>query len=493
MSDQSHRPREHEGWLLFCVSIVLLKLALFAIDPTPKLLLGDSQSYIQTALTNWIPEARSFFYGYVIRWSSVWTQSLTSLLVLQLLISAAAAVVAALICRFVFGLAARWSFVIGFLCALDPLQLLYERYVMTEAISLGLYAFVLYQSFLYLRDRRFRDLVLVQVLSVVLIGFRMSYLLLVQLDTVLLPVIAFSPTVWRTFRHRFERAVFFRIFGRLGSHLLISVLLMFVLHEGYKRANGWISHRPPAYLHATGIIQLAILSPVLEPEDSPDPGLADVIRKGDELRLKDLNYRAAQRFAPGYLIDRLSKLHRERSGAERIARETAMNALRRNPLAVLNLGWRVYSDYWSVTAMKASARSDFGFNNPPKEDLLDLLASRFHLAVDPKKQTESFLQQWSVAAWPYYFLILLAPLPAAFAVVFRRTRGYAFLLFVHITVTLLVSTIFGGQTVRYLQPISFATLLVIAVYIGRFIEPHRSVADSRLRMPEDGETNTFVS
>lgn len=473
--DQPHRPREREDWLLFCVSILLLKLALFAIDPTPKLLLGDSWSYIQTALTDWIPEARSYFYGYVIRWSSVWTQSLTSLLVLQLLVSAGVAIGIALICRFFFGLAARWSFVMGFLCALDPLQLLYERYVLTEAISLGLYAFVLYQSFLYLRDRRFRDLVLVQVASVLLIGFRMSYLLLVQLDTILLPVIAFSPAVWRTFRQHYERADVFRVFSRLGSHLLISLLLMFVLHEGYKRTNGWISHRPPAYLHATGIIELAILSPVLEPEDSPDPGLADVIRKGDEFRLKELNYRPAQRFAPGYLIDRLTKLHPERSGAERIARETAMNAVRRNPLGVLNLGWRVYSDYWSVAAMKESARFDFGFNNPPQEDLLNLLASRFHLAIDKENQTESFLQQWSVAAWPYYFLILLAPLPAAFAVTFRRTRGYAFLLFVHITVTLLVSTIFGGQTVRYLQPISFATLLIIAIYLGPFIQP-RAVA-----------------
>ena len=50
MSDQ-RRHREHESWLLFCLSILLLKLALFAIDPTPKLLLGDSQSYIQTALS----------------------------------------------------------------------------------------------------------------------------------------------------------------------------------------------------------------------------------------------------------------------------------------------------------------------------------------------------------------------------------------------------------------------------------------------------------
>jgi hypothetical protein len=476
MSDRLHRPREHEGWFVFCGSILLLKLALFAIDPTPKLFMGDSWSYITTALSDWIPEARSYFYGYVIGWTSVWAQSLMPLLILQLLVSAAVAVGVALICRFFFGLSARWSFVMGFLCALDPLQLLYERSVMTEAISLGLYAFVLYESFLYLRNGRFRDLVLVQVVSVLLIGFRMSYLLLVQLDTVLLPVIAFSPAVWRSFRQRFERVAFVHAFGKLGIHLLISGLLMFVLHEGYKRTTGWISHRPPAYLHAAGIIQLAILSPVLEPADSPDPGLADVIRKGDEFHIKDLNFRDNQRWSPGYLIDRFSAIHPERSGAERIAHETAMNALRRNPLAVLNLGWRVYSDYWSVSAMKASARADFGFGNPPNEQLVNLLASRFHLAIDPKNQTESFLQQWSVAAWPYYFLILLIPLPAALAVTFRPTPQYALLLFIHITVTLLVSTVFGGHTVRYLQPISFATWLVVALYVGRFVKSDPSVA-----------------
>jgi hypothetical protein len=301
MSDRSHRPGEHDGWFLFCGSILLLKLALFAIDPTPKLFMGDSWSYITTALSDWIPEARSYFYGYVIGWTSVWAQSLTPLLILQLLISAAVAVGVALICRFFFGLSARWSFVMGFLCALDPLQLLYERSVMTEAISLGLYAFVLYESFLYVRNGRFRDLVLVQVVSVLLIGFRMSYLLLVQLDTVLLPVIAFSPAVWRSFRQPFERAAFVHAFGRLGIHLLISGLLMFVLHDGYKRTTGWISHRPPAYLHAAGIIQLAILSPVLEPADSPDPGLADVIRKGRRVSHQGLEFQGQPTLEPRVL------------------------------------------------------------------------------------------------------------------------------------------------------------------------------------------------
>jgi len=78
------------------------------------------------------------------------------------------------------------------------------------------------------------------------------------------------------------------------------------------------------------------------------------------------------------------------------------------------------SDYLECGCDEGVCAIRFRFNNPPNEDQRDLLASRFHLQSIQKKQTESFLQQWSVADWPYYFLILLAPLPAALAVAFGR-------------------------------------------------------------------------
>ena len=52
--------------------------------------------------------------------------------------------------------------------------------MMTETFSLLVYALVLYWSLTYLRDRRLWRLAIVQALSVLLIGFRMSYLLVVQ-------------------------------------------------------------------------------------------------------------------------------------------------------------------------------------------------------------------------------------------------------------------------------------------------------------------------
>jgi hypothetical protein len=43
------------AWWLFCALIIAIKLVLLWLDPTPKLYMGDSGSYIHTALTGWIP------------------------------------------------------------------------------------------------------------------------------------------------------------------------------------------------------------------------------------------------------------------------------------------------------------------------------------------------------------------------------------------------------------------------------------------------------
>jgi hypothetical protein len=74
--------RAANGWWLFCVLIFAIKLLLLWLDPTPKLYMGDSGSYIRTALSGGIPADRSYFYGYLVRWLAVWPHSLTPLLVI---------------------------------------------------------------------------------------------------------------------------------------------------------------------------------------------------------------------------------------------------------------------------------------------------------------------------------------------------------------------------------------------------------------------------
>ncbi len=457
-------------WVLFWFAIFVVKVLLLAVDPLPKFMMGDSGTYLYTALTGLIPADRSFLYGLVIRWSSLWTGSLTSLLVLQLCLSAVTAIVFTAIIRFIFGLSLRFSYLLGLLCALDPLQLLYERYVMTEAISLCLYAVMLHRAFLYIRDRRLMDLVLVQVVSVILIAFRISYLMLVEIDTVLLPLIGFSGLAWHCFRSRASRALRWRPIQACGGHLAVSIAVALLLHTNYKHVNGWLSHRQPSYLYATGVTLLAFCSPALEPEDSTDPALRQLIQDGDRLGLKNFHTRNAQRFSPNGLVARLKAVDGARLDIDELARRTAIHALKRNPVGVAKIAWSVYADYWNVATMKRSVEADFSFRRPPKGELVSLLASRFHLAYDEALQHESVLQRYYEWAWPYYFVLLLAPFPAGIALFLSRGRKYAVLVFTHISVILPVAMLFGGDSVRLLQPISLATLLVAALLLAATLE-----------------------
>ena len=253
------KPAGHTGfftdahWWLFCLLILVLNFLLLAFDPLPKLFMGDSQSYLWTAWSGWMPPDRSFLYGYVIRWSSFWTESLTSLLILQAFLGAVTAILVTIICRSIFGLASRLSYLFGLLYSLDPLQLVWQRYVMTETVSLFFYALMLLFSFLYLKRRRLWQLAIVQILSVLVISFRMSYLLVVQISAFLLPLIAYLPEIRAAFWKHPSALLKKSTIKLAGLHLAFSILLMFVLQQGYRQLNGSLAGREPAYLHASGL------------------------------------------------------------------------------------------------------------------------------------------------------------------------------------------------------------------------------------------------
>jgi hypothetical protein len=459
------------NWWLFCLAIVVLKLLLLALDPSPKLYVGDSLSYIWTALSGWIPEDRSYFYGYVIRWVSVWTQSLTSLLIVQVFLGAIVAITVAWICRIAFGLSERLGYLFGFLCAIDPLQLTWERYVMTETFSLFFYALTLQQSFVYLRDRRITTLMVIQVLSVITIGFRIVFLFVVQVMAVALPLIAFlsqnkavgTATAARPGRLEFlKRRAFWQ-------HLAVSVIAMFLLDQGYKRAYGFLSHREPAHLHGSGYFLLAAWAPALQPEDATDPRLAEIIEHGSEFALGDFSFRGNQRFAPGYLIDRWRRVEPNRRKSGKIAMQTALNALKRDPAAVIGLAAQSYLVFWRGD-LKRFLQWDLGVGIL-KNSELKFLAERFHWTgrADVASEPQTFTKRYYVAAFPYYFVLLLSPLLSLALLFFARDKPKAWFLFIHtatmFAVTLLLSV---GAYMRYFQPVSLLTLLSIALTVKSY-------------------------
>jgi hypothetical protein len=466
------------GWWLFCVLVLAIKLLLLWLDPTAKLYLGDSVSYIWTALTGWIPRDRSYFYGYLIRYLAVWPQSFTLLLVVQALASAATAIVFALICSHFFRMSNRISFLFGLICALDPCQLVWERYVMTETFSLFVYVLVLYWSLLYLRDRRIWQLAVVQAFSVLLIGFRMSYLLVVLACTILLPLIAFALAPMRAVRNQSD----LRRLSPLTTgfaHVVVSLAIMLLMHGAYKQVYGKLRNRESAYLYDAGAHLASVWAPALEPHDATDPRFGELIAEGGKFNLKDLRLRNAQHFGKGFLIDRWRQIENNRKKSDRIAKETAMNALRRRPLEIVGLAMKTYMGYWSMASIQSYAREDLGYGELTEEQV-KVLAEKFRFTAVKliPSQPLSLLQRYFLAGWPYYFIVAVSPLTCALATWVSRERAFAFLLFVHASILMAVITALSPQaSVRYLQPVSILTLLSTAILVDWIARRARSAAE----------------
>lgn len=455
-------------WWLFCALVLAIKLLLLWIDPTPKLFMGDSGSYIWTALTGWIPGDRSYFYGYLVRWLAVWPHSFAPLLVMQAVASSATAIMFALICSRSFEISDGLSFLFGLLCVLDPLQLVWERYVMTETFSLLIYVLVLYWSFAYLRNRRLWQLAIVQALSVLLIGFRMSYLPVVQAGTILLPLIAFARSALPVLGNGSEPRIVGAGVLRIGlTHVIVSIAMMFVMHGAYKYANGWLSEREPAYLYNAGDHLAAVWAPALEPSDASDPRFGEIIASGHQFKIKDLRARNAQQYAAGFLIKRWREIEKDPRTNDRVSRKTAINALRRQPLAIVGLTVQTYMQYWNARTIRWCARTDLGYAKLGDEQV-KMLSEKFGFQTvkDMSPQPLSLLQQYFLGAWPYYFVVVLSPLVCAIATWLSRDRAFALLLFFHASILLVVVTALSTQAgVRYIQPISLLTLLSIAVCV----------------------------
>jgi len=518
---KSIRSATDSSWWLFCLSVLALKFLLLAVDPLPKLFLGDSKSYLFTAIFGWIPRDRSFFYGYVIRLVSIWTASLTPLLILQAFLGAIIAIIVAWICRAIFDLPRTFSYLFGFLCSIDPLQLAWERYVMTETCSLFFYALVLQQSFVYLRDRRITTLLVIQILSVITIGFRMSFLIVIEVMAVALPLIVFVAGIQPTEmaaavsqpRLQFlKRALFWR-------HLAASIVTMFLLDQGYQHANGFLSHREPAHIYGTGYFLLAIWAPALQPRDAADPRLREIIEHGSEFELRNIRARAHQRFSEGYLVDRWRHAETDPRQSGEIATRTALNALRRDPVAVIGLAAKTYRAFWSGRFKKSIATEDLGMGRSLTDFDRKLLAERFHWAtgseLDPKPQPfptsysiaallpgippillellyfvalnlpepQTLTTWYYVSASPYFFLVLLSPVLSLVLLFAARNKAYALLLLVHTVVLLATTFLLSIAPIpRYLHPLSLLTLLSLALAVRTLLD-WRSVAQNEDTSP----------
>ena len=180
--------------LLALVIAATLKGLLLLVDAHPMLYLGDSASYLRTALTGWIPGDRSFTYGFFLRLAAVWPQSLSSLVIVQTLAGVVSSLGLAFILIRFFKVRSWLALVFVGLSAVDPTQLLFERHVMTETLCLLLLAATVTMLLLYLERPGLSRLVGYQLLALGLISMRIGWLPFVTLASVLVPT---AGVLWR--------------------------------------------------------------------------------------------------------------------------------------------------------------------------------------------------------------------------------------------------------------------------------------------------------
>jgi len=234
------------------IAVLAIKAIFLALDAQPLFHFADSAVYLATAIGKWIPPDRGFVYGLLLRPIAVWPRSLTPIVVMQAVLSGMASwLVAVCLARYFatkFVIAALCSLA----CAVEPLQLVAERQVLTESVATFVFAVFLLAGFSYLKTSGVSTLALVQILGVLLVSIRVTFLPIVLVMSAVLPVLS-------------RRAIsFWRSARRFGINwinglrfvlmpLLVSIVLSQTLLFGYRHLYGELLNRSPAHTYVAGL------------------------------------------------------------------------------------------------------------------------------------------------------------------------------------------------------------------------------------------------
>ena len=472
--------RSQQRWLIFFGLVFCIKSALFCLDSSPMFFLGDSASYIHTALSGWVPPDRSFLYGFVIRLVAVSTHSLRMLVAFQVLLSFFTTLLFSYVLIRFFRIGKTLAFAFGICSAIEPLQLLYERYVLTETISLFVLALYFLLLFLYLEKPSLWLLGTLQLAGTVLIGFRLSFLPVVVFNSIATPVMC-TMDFFSSYKHRDSQTQFLdskRSRAFLASamnamlHLAISLSAFYVFHSAYKHLNGHLTHLPQAYQYQSGYFLLADWSPIVKAEDFPDPESAEAVFANLSIDLRDRHMRGGHRWMDGGLIAALLKAYPNPNEADRVARLIAINALKRDPLGVALLAGKGFLDYWDVETLQACMAFDRGPIEIPTSTR-DTVQMGFGLDVEDNHIRKTVTNTYYFAVWPWYLILLCSPLFAflCWLVCSSRQRRYAFVVFASICAQMvIVCSLIERPTIRYLHAVSWLFMLTLPPIASFFIK-----------------------
>lgn len=450
------------SWIVAVAAIALVKLVWLAVDPTLRLFMGDSASYLHYAAIDQPPPDRSFTYPLLIRATALASGSATTLLAVQALFGLATAALLYALLRSAAGLAAAPALLLSLLLATEPAQLFYERMVMAESAGTLCFLATLACGFAYLRRPHPGWLLAAAVCGVATVSLRLS----------LLPVVlglAPLPPLVRAFATRGTAAS--RGWLRAGAAALVAVVATLAAHEGYKR---WYDLRSDVerrvdYIHTSGFMRIGLVAPLIRPHHLDGLGLPANLLDEVEVPLDDRRGREAQIWVPGGLVSVLQR--HAGPEANRIARKITMRAFRDDPLGLVRLGIATLGDYFVDPVALDRLWDDLG-RRPAGEGTLTLLRERLRYDAAGVENTPSPAYRAFAAsrAWLTTCLFALPVLAALLLLRHRREprEGQALLLALALLGLFLAQLLFAHiVSFRYLHPLPPVVLLAVGLLAAR--------------------------
>ena len=324
--------------------------------------MGDSASYLRTAIEPYIPPDRSFVYGFLIRWIALPFHSLKPLLIAQAFAGTiSCAGIGLCLKRFGAGkIGNDTCFLMALLFAIEPMHMMFQRYVLTEALTMPVFVAYLMASLFYLRERRLIHLVIAQVLGVALISMRMIFLPLVLIQVLIFPLLV-TGMRWRP---------------RL-AHVAANLILMLLLHGGYCLLNGKLSKAPPAYTYWDGFVELSAWAPAVTIHSAANAQVAGIISRGPEYGLHQFARRYYQLWDADGIVFRIRSIAPNLVTANRWAKITARRAFAQEPVKVLRIALFTYIEFNTYEKLKNELRIGRGDDRPVRNIVVKWLDEYF--------------------------------------------------------------------------------------------------------------------
>jgi hypothetical protein len=455
--------------LAIALTALVIKLIQAALDPTPLFFLGDSWAYLGTSVVGTISEDRSWVYGFLARPFTVWTGTINGIVPAQALAGAATCALLARVLARDFGIRTPIVAVIVLGFAFEPLQVLEEHMVMTESFTGLVLAISIVLVFAFLERPRVHLLVWVALAGVGLVSLRTVYVPVALAGAAVLPMIAL-PGV-RQAPHGLRALV---------SPVAVALLATAVFHLGYRQLTGYLSDRPPAYLHGDGFFIASAWWSILAPGDAIDPQAASLIErlKADPPDIGFWREAEFHRWRPEGFVPRLvPALGGDRVRANAVAKATATRAGLRDPMGVLRLTAHNFGSYWTLdeTRIRSGLLLDQGAYNVATEPMSDFF--RQHFDIDVARQTPTPSKWWHLRCARWYVALTLTPILCLGAASVCRpgARSKAVILSI-LSAALLATTCVAALSpvCRFLHPLVFPFAIAMGVSIQAAVDRIRS-------------------